>query len=80
MCTTCALIPETGIKTHKSHINNKVHKITSHVTCVTENVVYKITCKKPHTLTEKSRFLSGHYLTRFRGERGVKRSGRPQGI
>ena len=47
MCTTCALIPETGIKTHKSHINNKVHKITSHVTCVTENVVYKITCKKP---------------------------------
>ena len=34
----------------------------------------------PLTLTEKSWFLSGHYLTRFRGERGVKRSGRPQGI
>merc|ERR1712183_824627 len=47
MCTTCALIPDRGIKTHKSHKHNKVFQITSNVTCVTENVVYKITCKKP---------------------------------
>ena len=47
MCKTCALIPERGIKTHKSHRSNKTHEITSNVTCVTENVVYKISCKKP---------------------------------
>ena len=47
MCTTCALIPENGIKTHKCKISNKIYKINTPVTCTTENVVYRITCKKP---------------------------------
>ena len=47
MCKTCALIPEKGIKTHKSHRKNETHQITSNVTCVTDNVIYKISCKKP---------------------------------
>ena len=47
MCTTCALIPKQGIKTHKCHRNNKVFNISSNVTCLTENVIYRITCEKP---------------------------------
>ena len=29
MCKTCALIPDSGIKTHKNHIENKIYQITS---------------------------------------------------
>ena len=47
MCKVCSLIPEGGIKTHKCNRNNKIYTINSHVTCVTENVIYRITCKKP---------------------------------
>ena len=46
-CCTCVLIPEGGIKTHKCNRTNKIYKINSPVTCVTENVIYRITCKKP---------------------------------
>ena len=46
-CPTCALIPRGGIKIHKCNRSNKCYTINSHVTCATENLVYKITCKKP---------------------------------
>ena len=47
MCSTCALIPKEGIKTHKCNRNNKIYSVSSSVTCLTENVIYRITCKKP---------------------------------
>ena len=47
MCVTCCLIPENGIKTHKCNKTGKTFKITSPVSCVSENVIYKISCKKP---------------------------------
>ena len=47
MCPTCCLISEGGIKIHKCKRSNKNYTISSHVTCSTENVVYRITCKKP---------------------------------
>ena len=47
MCVTCRLIPESGIKTHRCHKTGKTYKITSPVTCLSENVIYKISCKKP---------------------------------
>ena len=46
LCTICPLIQEGGIKTHKCKKNNKIYTINSNVTCVTENVIYQITCKK----------------------------------
>ena len=46
-CATCALIPENGIKSHKCYITKEIYQINSNVTCVSENVIYKITCKKP---------------------------------
>ena len=46
-CATCSLIPENGFKTHKCHITKKTHQIKTHVTCITDNVIYRITCKKP---------------------------------
>ena len=35
------------INTHKCHITNKIFKITKPLTCLSENVIYRITCKKP---------------------------------
>ena len=46
-CATCSLIPENGIKTHKCNKTKETYQISTHVTCVTENVIYRITCKKP---------------------------------
>ena len=46
MCVTCRLIPENGIKTHKCNKTGKSYKITSPVSCISENVIYKISCKK----------------------------------
>ena len=46
MCKTCCLIPESGIKTHHCYKTGKTYKINSHVTCLSENVIYKISCKK----------------------------------
>ena len=40
-------VPENGFKTHKCHITKKTHQIKTHVTCISENVIYRITCKKP---------------------------------
>ena len=45
-CVTCSLIPEKGIKTHKCMRDNKIYQITNPVTCLSTNVIYKITCKK----------------------------------
>ena len=45
-CTTCKLIPENGIKTHKCHITKKTYQINTPLTCTSENVIYRITCKK----------------------------------
>ena len=47
MCVTCCLIPENGIKTHKCNKTGITYKISSPVSCVSENVIYKISCKKP---------------------------------
>ena len=46
MCGTCRLIPERGIKTHTNHRTKETFTINSHVTCLTKNVIYKISCKK----------------------------------
>ena len=46
-CLTCALIPKNGIKTHQCNKTKKTFKIDSPVNCVTTNVIYRITCKKP---------------------------------
>ena len=46
-CVTCASIPTYGIKTHKCNHTNEIYQINSHVTCISENVIYRITCKKP---------------------------------
>ena len=46
-CVTCASIPTYGIKTHKCNHTNEIHQIKSHITCISENVIYRITCKKP---------------------------------
>ena len=46
MCGTCKLIPERGFKDHSNHRTKETFKINSHVTCLTKNVVYMISCKK----------------------------------
>ena len=46
MCKTCSLIPENGIKTHHCHKTGKSYQINSPVSCLSENVIYKIACKK----------------------------------
>ena len=46
-CATCSLISENGIKTHKCNITKKTYEISTHVTCLSENIIYRITCKKP---------------------------------
>ena len=47
-CVTCAMIPTYGIKTHKCNKTNETYQINNHVNCITENVIYRITCQKPH--------------------------------
>ena len=47
MCATCSLIPEGGIKTHKCNRTKETYQINTPVTCVSKNVIYRITCKKP---------------------------------
>ena len=47
MCVTCSLIPEKGIKTHKCNKTKKTYQIPGLLTCISDNVVYRITCKKP---------------------------------
>ena len=46
MCVTCSLIPESGIKTHKCNRTKETYRISTPVTCTSDNVVYRITCKK----------------------------------
>ena len=46
MCKTCELIPDHGIKNHTCHKTKESFTIKSPVTCITKNVVYKISCKK----------------------------------
>ena len=43
----CTLIPKNGIKTHQCNKTKETFKIDSPVKCVTKNVIYRITCKKP---------------------------------
>ena len=46
-CVACNLIPTNGIKTHQCNKTKETFKINSLVNCVTTNVIYRITCKKP---------------------------------
>ncbi len=46
-CATCSLIPKNGIKTHQCNKTKETFRIDSRVNCVTTNVIYQITCKKP---------------------------------
>ena len=46
-CVACNLIPTNGIKTHQCNKTKETFKIDSLVNCVTTNVIYRITCKKP---------------------------------
>ena len=46
MCVTCSLIPKSGIKTHKCNKTQEIYPITTSLTCLSDNVVYKIACKK----------------------------------
>ena len=46
MCVTCSLIPESGMKTHYCNKTGKTYRITSPVSCISQNVIYKISCKK----------------------------------
>ena len=50
-CVTCTLIPKNGIKTHQCNKTKETFKIDSPVKCVTKNVIYRITCKKPKCKT-----------------------------
>ena len=45
-CMTCVLIPKAGFKTHKCHKTKEIFNINSVVTCITRNVVYKISCRR----------------------------------
>ena len=47
MCTCCSNIPEKGYKTHKCNKTGEIFEINTPVDCVTDNVIYRITCKKP---------------------------------
>ena len=47
MCVTCSHIPEHGFKTHKCQKTNKTYQITTPVTCLSDNVIYRLTCRKP---------------------------------
>ena len=47
MCATCSLIPEGGVKTHKCNRTKETYQISTPVTCVSKNVIYRITCKRP---------------------------------
>ena len=44
----CAVVPTHGIKTHKCNKTNEIFDINNHVNCLTENVIYRITCQKQH--------------------------------
>ena len=46
MCLLCALIPKEGFKTHKCYKTKEIFDINANVTCVSKNVIYKISCKK----------------------------------
>ena len=50
-CVTCKMIPTNGIKTHKCNKTNEVFHITNSVNCISENVIYRITCQKPQCKT-----------------------------
>ena len=39
-------IPKSGIKTHKCNKTQEIYPITTSLTCLSDNVVYKIACKK----------------------------------
>ena len=47
-CVTCNTIPTHGIKTHKCNKTKEIFEIKNHVNCLTENVIYRITCQKQH--------------------------------
>ena len=45
-CKVCQIIPKWGIKEHKCQKTKKKFTINSQVSCVTKNVIYKLTCTK----------------------------------
>ena len=46
MCILCANIPTEGFKSHNCNKTKKTYKINMPVTCTTESVIYKISCKR----------------------------------